>query len=231
MRTLQFAFLAAACAALGTARGDETPWAATAVPATFAVYTENDATYAALSAADIAALPPITWRKGETVTATAWDGAASNLVVSAASTGTVAAASCIDRGGVWTFANSAQGTARLAVAWTVFDDGGALLAQSGASDAYRVESEQSGPNRRVRRKDVLPIAYSGDDWAGDETAAATLTFVAPDSAETELVLAGSGAAAWRFSPGDWTVRLAMADGSEREAVLSIISEATVVSIR
>ena len=186
--------------------------------ATFEVYSADGATYAAKSAAEIAALPSVTWRAGETVTAAKWNGDTTTLATSAASDGSGSFAP--NAGGAWTLVNSKQGTAYICVPWSVFGD--SMSVTSGASPAYAADSNQEGPNRTTRRKDAPAVAYTGDNWVGDAAKAATLTFTSPSGKATTLNRTGTGAASFNFNElGDWTVLLAMADGSTRTAVVSV----------
>ena len=187
-------------------------------PATFEVYCVDGATYVVKSLDEISSLPKVTYREGETVTAEPCIGSVTTLVASAESAGEVAFAP--DSGGVWTLVNSAQGTARIGVAWSVYDDGG-TLAESSGTMPYGIDSMQPGPNRMTPRRSALPIAYSGDSWIGDPSKSATLTIVSPGGAEMSSVLMGTGAFPFSFNDcGQWTVRLDTADISE-EAVLGI----------
>lgn len=183
----------------------------------FSVYSAAGATYSAAKSAssEIAALPPVFSRAGETVTATSPGG-----VVTTLSTPSLVAV--LDEGGVWTLDNSVQGSARIGVAWAVYDDGG-TLASSASSGDYGVDSKQPGPDRKARLENMLPVSYSGDNWARDVAAAATLTFVSPDGDETVLNLTGTGATTqFRFDrSGSWTVTLTMADGATRTAVINV----------
>jgi len=207
--------LAGACA-LNAADGDLL--AEDATGATFDVYSVDGATYAAKSAAEIAALPHVTWRTGETVIATKWNGDETALVASAASAGSTAFAP--DAGGVWILNNSAQGTARICVPWAVYGDSMSLT--SAASPSYAADSRQDGPNRTTRRKEALSVAYTGDNWIGDISKAATLTFTSPSGTATTLNRTGTGATLFNFNEvGDWTVQLAMLDGTTRNAVITI----------
>ena len=189
---------------------------------TFSVYSADGATYATGSTAEIAALPPVVSRSGETVTVTSPSGGLTPLSSSSL-------AGVLDAGGVWTLVNSAQGSARVGVAWNVYSDGG-TLASGGAAGTYDVDSEQFGPDRRIRITDMLPVAYTGDDWAGDAMAAATLTFVSPEGISTTLNLTGTGATTqFRFGKsGNWTVTLEMANGSTRTAVIRVIGGLTII---
>ena len=215
------ASLAGACA-LNAADGDLL--AEDTSGATFCVYSADGATYAATSAAEIAALPSVTWRTGETVTAAKWNGDTTTLAMSAAAAGSGSFAP--NAGGVWTLVNSKQGTAYICVPWPVFGDGMDLT--SSASSAYAADSMASGPNRVTKRKEAPAVAYTGDNWVGDAARAATLTFTSPSGAATTLNRMGTGATLFNFNEvGNWTVQLAMADGSTRTAVVAIDGRFTI----
>lgn len=187
----------------------------------FAVWASERATYAVASAADIAALPPVAWRAGETATATSWDGTATTLVSAAATDGSATAASILVSGGLWTFENTVLGTARVGVPWAVFNDGG-TLASGAASPEFKVDAKEAGPDRRISRSEAPEIAYTGDHWVRDASASASLTLNPPAGAATILNRTGSGAESFDFSlPGVWTVTLAMADGTMLSATLDI----------
>lgn len=186
--------------------------------ATFDVYSADNATYAAKSTAEIAALPRVTYRAGETVTAEKWTGDETVLASSAASAGSAAFAP--DAGGVWILSNSVQGTAYVCVPWTVFGDSMSLT--SAASPAYAADSMTDGPNRITKRRDAPPVAYTGDNWVGDATKASILTFTPVGGAVTNKNLMGTGVTPFDFKgSGEWTIRLAMADGTLRDAVVCI----------
>ena len=222
------ATLLAGAGALSAADGDLL--ASTASPSpTFEVWTVDGAAYSVADAAAIAALPRVTWFTGETVTATSFSGASSNLVSTAAMAGSSAFAP--DAGGVWTLENFAQGTARIGVPWAVFDDGG-LLDSGAASPAFRADSRQTGPNRRVSQCDALPVAYTGDNWSRNALATSTLTLSPPTDAATVLTRAGTDAESFRFTPpGIWNVTLAMANGVTLSATLDILSDCTLFFVQ
>lgn len=168
----------------------------------FAVYTTDTAKYAAMSTAEIAALPPVFRRAGETVTATSPNGIETAIPSSSL-------ASILTSGGVWTLAGSGYGEtlARVGVAWAVYGETGDILA-SFDGGSYGVDSMLEGPNRKIKRGDVLPTAYSGDAWIGDASRASVLTFVSPSGAETTRNLFGTGASEFGFNNiGVWTVSL------------------------
>ena len=193
--------------------------AETETAAAFDVWTSSDATYAATTADELSALQ-VSYFAEETVTATAWDGATTMLVDVADSSGSVAFPA--DKGGVWTLVNSAQGTARIGVPWSVFQDGGDL-AQSGDSSAFGVDSVQEGPNRKTRRADALPVAYSGDNWGGDASKTASLTVLSPDAEETTRSFAGTGTESFGFDKlGRWKFSLQMEDGSVKESSVLVL---------
>ncbi len=171
MKTRFALFFVAWAAAFPLFAADGDLLAETAAAATFDVCTADNATFAAKSAAAVAALMPVTWRAGETVGVIPPRGASSTLVTDAASAGSAPFAP--DAGGVWTLVNSAQGTARIGVAWPVYNDGGTLVT-SGDSPDYVVDSMQEGPNRKIKRREGLPVAYSGDSWHGGATASSVL---------------------------------------------------------
>lgn len=90
-----------------------------------------------------------------------------------------------------------------------------------AQITYRADSRLDGPDRRSGSDTVPPVAYSGDDWKGDASKASTLTFIAPDGAETTLGRTGTGAESFAFNKtGHWTVTLA-ADGKTSTADIVI----------
>jgi len=198
---------------------DEDVLAETETAATFDMYAADGNTYTVGSFAEIALLPAITRRTGERVTLIAPDGTETILA------GTTLA---LDAGGIWTLVNSVQGTARIGVAWSVFNDGGTLATSTPAG--YRINTRQEGPDRsKLRPEDALPVAYSGDNWVGDPAKASTLAFIAPNGAETSLDLTGTGVQQFVFGMvGDWTVRLVMADSSVRTAVISIMGGMTCI---
>jgi hypothetical protein len=101
-----------------------------------------------------------------------------------------------------------------------------------AEIVYPIDSVEAGPNRSSKKKEVLPVSYSGDDWVRDMSKASPLTFVAPDGVESTVSLNGTGAAQFKFhTSGVWTVRLTMADGSMKTAILNIISDGFTVTLR
>ena len=202
-------FLAAWAAALPLFAADGDLLAETAAAATFDVWTFDTATFATKSAAQIAALMPVAWRKGETVDVIPPQGASSALVMDAASAGSAQFAP--DAGGIWTLVNSVQGKARIGVSWSVYGDGG-LLVTSADSPGYPVDSMQEGPNREIMRKKGLPVAYSGDLWHGSSTASSTLTVTKPGGASEDIPLVGVGVRSLPFDmAGVWKLSLVMAD--------------------
>ena len=219
--------LAAAAAGVGfTSLADvET---VTSQAATFKFYGNPERTYSLASVEELAAWP-VTWQAGETVVATAMDGAETTL-----SDGTDAtSASLPNKGGVWTLANSAEGSARIGVPWAVFDDGGAYGAN--ATAGFVADMVQTGPDRKLKKSEVPPVAYSGDDWAGDLSKAATITFTPPEGSGLETTTwsrTGDGARAFTFNAkGDWTVTLAFADGTTKTATITIESVGFMLIVR
>ena len=200
----------------------------TSQAATFKFYGNPERTYSLASVEELAAWP-VTWQAGETVVATAMDGAETTL-----SDGTDAtSASLPNKGGVWTLANSAEGAARIGVPWAVFDDGGTYGAT--ATAGFVADMVQTGPDRKLKKSEVPPVAYSGDDWAGDLSKASTVTFTPPEGSGLEATTwnkTGNGAEAFTFNAkGVWTVALAFADGTVRTAVIDVQTAGFVISLR
>ena len=186
---------------------------------TFRVFSTEVAKYSVSSSAEVAALPPVSIRGGETATATSCTGAVTVLE-------SPSLVSVLDMGGVWTLANSEQGTAKIGVAWAVNGDVGIPIASASAYGTYAADSKQPGPDRKVKISDVPPVAYSGDDWIGDVSKAAALKFVSPDGVETTINLTGTGTTTpeqfMLDKIGVWTVRLTMADSTVRTAQINVM---------
>ena len=254
----------------GTVLADE---AAVSVSTSYA-YTLNTtgSPFAAATAAEIAALPPVAYLAGETVVVTNPNASVSTLVESASAAGVYAWSP--SAGGVYSFANDMEGCANVNVYYSAFgfngsgtvrdpshvvdagdfaatlalassvngftfavdgssstldgfaipsgyaavalgggvwqliaaDDG--LVAASPAA-FYFLDTEREGPDRRGKKNDLWPaIAYTGDGWERDESAASTLTIVPPAGAAS--VAAKTGTSTVPFAPdvvGEWTVTL------------------------
>ncbi len=148
---------------------------------------------------------PVTWRRGETVTVVAPNGAETTCVSNAAEDGHAEVS--LGRGGLWRLFNSKSGTAMVGVPWHVFGDGG-MLAASGAF-SWLLDTAMEGGSRRIWRRKTMPVAYSGDGWAGvDPSAASTLTYVSPSGAEFVETLAGLGNLVFdSTAKGTWTMKL------------------------
>ena len=172
---------------------------------------------------------PVTWRAGETVTATAWDGTEMTLN---ASSDAGSAAFVPSANGVWTLSNSGGKSVVVGKAWDA-DEVGETLAQTTLSSLFAAHTEGEGPDRRLKRSDVPPVAYSGDNWMGDASKAATVTFTPPSGsglAPTTLNLSGTGTdTSFTFnSKGTWTVTLEFADYTTRTASVTVMSGLTIV---
>ena len=173
------------------------------------------------SASEVSALSEVTYRKGETVTATKHDGTSLTLVEGAAASGSVVFAP--DAGGLWRLENSNGETALFGVAWSVYGDSWSRNFAFGSP--LKMDTNGIGPNRSVKSRNAPPLAYTGDHWRGDASANATLTFAPPGGgAATELQLTGSGSTLFHFNkPGLWAVTLLMADSTELFASIDIAS--------
>lgn len=194
----------------------------------FSLYTTDGTTYSAVSAAEIAALPPVVWLEGDTVTQTSPAGDVTVLASDAATTGSVSLAS-LNAGGIYEFVDSVRGSATVCIPYTVFGEvGDTIVATDTPLSGFRIDSRQEGPNRRTSVTDVPPVAYSGDEWGGDASKSATLTIVQPSGEATELALEGTGVTPFKFSSGAYTVTLS-ADGSPtRTAKINVSGSLTVI---
>ena len=235
MKTWYMMFAAAACAVAMPAFADgdeeEEPVAirVTSEAVTFKLRT-GDGT-AAVSSADLATWP-VTYRAGETVTLTSPAGASTTPVSGAAANGTTALAGAFDADGVWRLANSNGGSARVGVAWGSF---GSQWREDSADASYRMHTIGEGPDRKLKKAETPPVAYSGDDWAGDLTKAATLTFTPPEGSGLEPTTwnkTGRDASAFTFNKkGVWTVELTFADNTTRTAQINIQTAGFVLVVK
>ena len=211
----------AAGAVLPAVAADGDELAVTESATTFRLYMNGESPYSLTNAADIAAWP-VTWREGETVSAAAMDGTAYAFAADAASEGSV---TLPEKGGVWSLANDGIGSAAVLVPWTVAQGDGVSLAGSGSYGAYALDTQEDGPNRKNYDRRFPPIAYSGDDWAGDLASASVLTVTPPPNKGTATVfdaLSGTGIQPFAFDKsGRWTVSLAMDDGTTCTAIINL----------
>lgn len=96
----------------------------------------------------------------------------------------------------------------------------------GTDTVYPADSKATGPDRATTKKTALPVAYSGDDWVREMSKTATLTITSPDGTETIVERTGTGAEPFKFGKlGEWTVQLAMANGTTRTAIVTINPDA------
>jgi len=206
-------------------------------PVAFRAYVTDGASYALTSASDMVAWP-ITWKAGEIVTATATQDN-SEYVLANADSVTTSAPLPAQKGGVWKLHNSVEGSVTICIPWHVFGDGG--LFGTGAV-GFAADTVLDGPDRKTKTKEALPVAYSGDDWAGDLSKAATITFTPPSGSGLapttwvrpgDGVAAGTGAEMFKFAvKGVWTVALTFADGSRPyEAKITIVQSGFAIVIK
>ena len=186
---------------------------------------------AAVSSADLATWP-VTYRAGETVTLTSPSGASTTPVSGAAANGTTELAGAFNADGVWRLANSNGGSALVGVAWGTFDS---QWREASADASCRMHTEGEGPDRRLKRSEVPPVAYSGDDWHGDLSKAATVTFTPPEGSGLEATTwnkTGTGAQSFTFNEkGMWTVTLTFADNTTRTAHIDIQASGFMIIVK
>ena len=97
---------------------------------------------------------------------------------------------------------------------------------------WNVDTKQAGPDRKTLKKEALPIAYTGDNWARAASMASTLTLVSPSGATATHNLAGTGARSFTLAEqGDWTVTLVMADGSTLTSIVTVNEAAFILIVR
>ena len=190
------------------------------------------------SSAELAA-KQVTYRAGETVTLTAPDGTTATVVADAAAAGGVTltvGAGGLSSDGLWRLDNSNGSVAFVGVAWETF---GAAWRQAGDGRTMALDTLAEGPDRKLKKREVPPVAYSGDDWAVVATSAtlpaSTITFTPPEGSGLETTTwnkTGDGAEAFTFgTTGDWTVTLAFADGTTRTATIAIESAGFTLTVR
>lgn len=235
MKTWYMIFAAACAVAMPTfADGDgegEEPAAirVTSEAVTFKLRT-GDGT-AAMSSTDLAAWP-VTYRAGETVTLTSPSGASTTPVSGAAANGTTELAGAFNADGVWRLANSNGGSALVGVAWGSFDS---QWREASADASCRMHTEGEGPDRKLKRSETPPVAYSGDDWKSDLTKASTITFTPPEDSGLEPTTwnkTGTGAQSFTFNAkGVWTVTLTFADNTTRTAHINIQTAGFVLIVK
>ena len=225
----RFAILAAVAASAAFPSQAEVE-TVTSSATTFTFYGNPEKAYSLASAAEVAAWP-VTWRAGETVVATSMDGTPTTLSGGAGATG----ASLPSQGGVWTLVNSVEGTARVGIQWAVYNDGGTYGAN--ATAGFVADMVETGPNRKLKKSETPPVAYSGDDWHGDLSKAATLTFTPPtgsglDPTTLSKSNPGTGAQSFTFNAkGVWTVTLKFADNTTKTAYITIERTGFMIIVR
>ena len=174
---------------------------------------------------------PITYQKGETVTVTAPDGEVTVLVDSPETSGVYAFKPT--SGGLWKFSTSEDELVLLGVKWYVF--GEKRVYSSESSGAYCLHTEGVGPDRKIKKREVPPVAYSSDLWKGNSSQAVRLTFTPPEGSllpETIIDLEGQGAQSFAFPVvGVWSVKLELADGTIKMSCVIIESPGFVIKFR
>ena len=235
MKTIYFGMAMVAIAAGAPVQlfaTDGEPIAETSSAATFRLYVNDGNAYTLESAAEVAAWP-VTWQACDEVSAMAMDGTAYVLADGVAAAGSAVLATA--KGGIWTLTDTSETgrqSAKVSVPWSVCQsDGVPLSAASETSDAFGIDVEQDGPDRKSRDSRFLPIAYSGDDWGARSASAASTLTVTPPAAQTDpsvFDLVGTGVQPFAFNhAGRWTVLLEMADGTARTATINRLGGMTI----
>ena len=201
-------FLSAAVAAGATLPllADDTP--VTSSAQTFALYTSAAATPSyALTSGALSSPFNITYREGETVSVTSPNGV---MTVLSGSGGTIEYVPA--SGGIWKFANSNGQTAFVGVNWSVHDD--APASATDTANLVWLETEDEGPDRKMKSNERPSVAYSDAAFAGSLTGTVTLTLTSPSGDETIYTkAAGENAKSVRLTKGVWTVVLTSSAGT------------------
>lgn len=194
----------------------------------FSLYTTDGTTYSAVSAEEIAALPPVVWREGDTVTQTSPAGVVTVFASDATTAGSTSLAS-LAAGGIYELTDSVWGSAKLCIPYTLFGEVGTTISATAMPlSGYRIDSRREGPDRRTSVTDAPPVAYSGDEWGGDASKSATLT-ITPSSGEASvLTLDGTGVTPFGFKAGTYTVVLSADGFSTRTAKINVTGGLTVI---
>ena len=75
-----------------------------------------------------------------------------------------------------------------------------------AATTYAFDGKGEGPDRTIKKRDVMAVAYSGDNWRRLATTASTLTITSPSGKVTSFDLTGTGVQALvADEPGIWSV--------------------------
>ena len=113
--------------------------------------------------------------------------------------------------------------------WRLFSSSDGCLYRWGVA-AYPLDALAMGPDRKLGIRDIMPVAYSGDNWIGDVAAASTVTFISPDGTTTPVAKTGTGAdAEFRLDkPGRWTIRLSVGGVTKGEASIAVTGGFTLI---
>ena len=230
MRRFMLVAMASSAASIAFAAFDGTT--VESEPVLFRAYVTGGAPYALVGVSDVTAWP-ITWKSGEIVTATATQDGLEYTIADSATVATSAPLPA-QKGGVWKLYNSAEGSATICIPWSASEIGGVL--GTGMSD-FVADTAKDGPNRRVRTSPPSLVAFSGDDWTGDVSKAATVTFTPPADSGLEAVTwndlaGGNGARSFKFSAaGTWTVLLTFADGTTQTSLIEVYNAGLMILFR
>lgn len=108
-----------------------------------------------------------------------------------------------------------EGTFRLGVSV-----GGMVSSWDGLD--FPVDFANEGPNRKTKKREWLPVAYSGDSWCGNAAASSTLTVTPPGDAGADLPFVGTGTYNIPFAkPGTWKLSLAMGNTTLESDILVV----------
>lgn len=85
------------------------------------------------------------------------------------------------------------------MAFHVIEDGCFQLKESadgllflGAEASFPIDTRGTGPDRRMRRNETMLLAYSGNEWIGDEAASSSLSIVYETDTRADMEFTGNG---------------------------------------
>lgn len=106
------------------------------------------------------------------------------------------------------------------------------LLYAGADFVFQTDTRLPGPDRKMKKRESMPLAYSGDFWTGTNAAAtATLTIYDPSGASAAQVVSGWDSVG--FAPkvaGVWTLTISNGD-TTLTSLVNVVSGGFILTVR
>lgn len=117
-------------------------------------------------------------------------------------------------------------------AWRLVSSPEGLVFASGDTTAFSAESRLPGPDRKLHKRDAMPVAYSCDNWARAFETACDLAVTPPSGATTAYARTGTGSIPpMRFNAaGYWTIALT-AGGNTLSSTIFVPEDRTLMILR